>query len=397
MIIAGGIYQETCRFPKWDRIFGSGLRAALAISQLSPGSELHSYVARDLERDVTATLEWSRVKSSLVPSDVVFTFEYMHPFDLITIDPEDPEDPEDHKQNSTLTVNGDVVLRFGMMECDVRVTAQRAVYDPQSHYPTFFSDNNSKANDLVIIANQREIFKLVPGKFSETGKCPDNDDIRRAMGQLFDLDQTLRAVLLKDLLGGLTVFQGDEGVQVRNYAAESYFRIGSGDILAAAFTHAWGEKHASVIDEANFASQCLAYAVEGPRLPLDRAGIEAMQLAPESTGKKLYIMVCGNSLELQMMAFHTCGWVKDCGLTAFSDLDDNRLQAKKESHVALILIGEAASYNDIEKKSDELDAAPAVVYWPSGSQEIVTRYFPGAIFSRDYATALYRAMRMPLT
>jgi len=44
MDIAGGLYRERCYIPKWDALFGSGGRAAAAISILSPGGILHTYV-----------------------------------------------------------------------------------------------------------------------------------------------------------------------------------------------------------------------------------------------------------------------------------------------------------------------------------------------------------------
>src|SRR5258708_4217158 len=81
MIVVGGIYQERCRFPRWDRIFGSGLRAALAISELAPDVELHSYVSDALAEDVAATLASFGVTGRLQPSSTTFTFHYLNPFD----------------------------------------------------------------------------------------------------------------------------------------------------------------------------------------------------------------------------------------------------------------------------------------------------------------------------
>ena len=386
MIVVGGVYQERCRFPRWDRIFGSGLRAALAISELSPGSELRSYVSKELEDDVAATLDLFSLRSRFSTSRSVITFEYLHPFERSGFTPKEIE------QEPNLTVEGDVILRFGMMEGDARVAARRAVYDPQSPFPRPFLLNDSTSTELVIIATAEEVTKLAGQKPACDGSRPDLDDVRRAMVELFD-EPTLRAVLLKDPLGGLTVFQGDEGTPARNYAAESYFRIGSGDILAAAFTHAWGEAGAPIAEAADFASRCLAYAVAGPRLPLDRVGIEALQPIPGNVLQTLRV-VAGDALELQALALHTSAWIKHLGGKAILDFDGDPAEVPKESHAILVLVGETTLRTDILRLSRAATTGPVVVYWPLGDSKQAERYFPGAVLARDYSTALYRAMRM---
>lgn len=56
MIIAGGTYGERCYHPRWDQIYGSGLRSAVALADVSPGTALYSYVSAEWFDDVDATL-----------------------------------------------------------------------------------------------------------------------------------------------------------------------------------------------------------------------------------------------------------------------------------------------------------------------------------------------------
>ncbi|MGA9671374.1 MAG: hypothetical protein WBQ94_19335 [Terracidiphilus sp.] len=56
MHIVGGFYREICYIPPWNAVFGSGGRAAAAVSRLSPGSVLHTY-AEDFECEAVPTGE----------------------------------------------------------------------------------------------------------------------------------------------------------------------------------------------------------------------------------------------------------------------------------------------------------------------------------------------------
>lgn len=42
--VVGGVYREYCVHPRWNAIFGSGGRAALAIATLDTPVVLHSYM-----------------------------------------------------------------------------------------------------------------------------------------------------------------------------------------------------------------------------------------------------------------------------------------------------------------------------------------------------------------
>jgi hypothetical protein len=52
MDIAGGIYREICEVPPWNGVWGSGFRAAIAVSRLGSAVTLHGYF-RDLSTEIT--------------------------------------------------------------------------------------------------------------------------------------------------------------------------------------------------------------------------------------------------------------------------------------------------------------------------------------------------------
>ncbi|NJO36162.1 MAG: hypothetical protein HC869_27030, partial [Rhodospirillales bacterium] len=267
MIIAGGTYAESCRFPHWDRIFGSGLRAALAVSTISPGTILHSYVHEGWRDDVVATLAAFGVAPNLVLAADGITFQYLHSFEKLGWT------PIEIRQEPPLDVQGDVVLRFGMLEGEACVAGERVIYDPQSDNPGSFSANGSTAKELALVLNRAELLQCgLPDGWMKSQDLRDFNefDDQAAVQNIRDVEHNRNALLVvKRPLGGAVVYVGDDSpVVVPGYAANGFFRIGSGDIFSAAFGYAWGELRMAPAAAADYASRCLGYFVEDHRLPL---------------------------------------------------------------------------------------------------------------------------------
>ena len=51
--VVGGVYREYCVHPRWNEIYGSAGRAALAIATMGTSVVLHSYMDREAQ-DVLA-------------------------------------------------------------------------------------------------------------------------------------------------------------------------------------------------------------------------------------------------------------------------------------------------------------------------------------------------------
>ncbi len=154
--IVGGVYRECCVHPRWNQIYGSAGRAALAIATLGTPVVLHSYMndcAAQTIKDNGALLDTFQVIQEEV-SDIV-RFNYL--YDMAVPDIRGvPAQPY-----PSLCVAEEKVVRFGMLEGDAVVQAEWAVYDPQNgHKGAPFGANGSTANHLALVLNAYEAGKM---------------------------------------------------------------------------------------------------------------------------------------------------------------------------------------------------------------------------------------------
>lgn len=384
MIIAGGTYLERCQYPKWERLFGSGMRAAIAASGLSEGTVLHTYVPDIWKSDVEATLSSFGIVGELVPTRHELIFEYLDTLQKTFI----PDMPDHTEQEKSLTLNGDVVLRFGFMEGTAKVEGRTVVYDPQNSYAKFHA-NGSTADRLAMILSEEELLG-----FGGLGDAPRTDDNLAAAAQnVFESKPAPQIILTKDRLGGLQLFFGGPPISIESYAAESYFRIGVGDVLAAAFAHAWGELGMEPLEAADFAARSIAYFIEDARLPL----LPPPQLSDLRNSRKdgydLRLLGVGR-FEAKSLVMQTEILISDFGgSTDFTYLDwDGEIRA--EGPIDLLIVGssERPSISDeIRKRVGE----PKVVFWPERDRQTVQSCFPASRIAGDFPSALYHAMRSP--
>ena len=253
MHIVGGLYREQCCMPAWDAVFGSGGRAAAAVSTLSPDSTLHTY-AEDFDSEGIASLKKLGIEMCLYPRPTAIVFAYFHPLSRPHIQPS----PAEIKQQPKIQVSGDAVLRFGFLEGDAIVDAHRAVYDPQTwRNPVPFATNGSVARELAIVLNELELR-------AATGL----DDLKLAALHLME-HQGAAVVVSKGGISGATVFErGGRAISVPAYRSSRVFKIGTGDVFSAIFAHYWAEKGMSVDESADIASRSVAAYCSVGRLPL---------------------------------------------------------------------------------------------------------------------------------
>lgn len=377
MIVAGGSYVERCKYPSWERLFGSGIRSALALQKLSPSCVLHTYAPSTYRQDVEATLGGAVVIFD--PHEDVkrreMVFEWLHPFELVSW----PDPPE--KPYPSISIESDAVLRFGMIEGSAKVKASRAVYDPQNEAGGFFA-NGSKADELAIVLSTRDLRHI-------TGE----DDVEKGMGALFELQATQRrflAVLLKDRFGGFQVFlDSDDPQYVPTYAAESFFKIGAGDVLAAAFAHAWAECRLDVMTSADIAAKALAWFVEDGRLPLpttEGLPIERCSVVPDRVR-----LLGADTLEVGQLLISADDWVRDLGvrteLEIFNDI-------KSTPVPTLVLVGEVNDTEELRRlAAASAGASRIIVYWPNDRWNNAAHLFPDARVTQDFSSALFHLLR----
>lgn len=253
MQIAGGLYRELCHVPAWNAVFGSGGRAAAAVSALSPGSTLHTY-AEDFESLDATSLKEQGIEVRLSPRPTAIVFAYFHPLSRPHVQP--PLDEIGRQQ--TIEVSGDAVLRFGFLEGDAVVDACRAVYDPQTwRDPAPFGANGSIADELAIVLNEREL-----------RSAAELDDLSSAASRLMER-QGAAVIVVKGGTRGAMVFErGGRAAYVPAYRSSRVFKIGSGDVFSAIFAHHWAETRLPAVEAADIASRSVAAYCSAVRLPL---------------------------------------------------------------------------------------------------------------------------------
>jgi nucleoside 2-deoxyribosyltransferase len=272
MIVAGGVYREECVRPSWSRIFGSGGRAAAAISMLSPGSRLIAYASAQWADDVRHSMAAFGVDTDLREIEEDIAFHYLHPLSdtELTGAPASPYDP--------LLAEGDVVLRFGLVEGDVVVRAQRAIYDPQNAEEVLrFHENGSTAKALAIVLNEAEL-KLGVGERGEVGA---RELMRRCGAEVLVVKRGPR---------GAQVVDSANAWDIPAYGAQSIFKIGSGDVFSAIFAQLWGEQRLSPQSAADTASRAVARYVETRNAQVDLSLLSAAVALPIGTiDKRIYL------------------------------------------------------------------------------------------------------------
>ncbi len=253
MQIVGGLYHEICMIPEWDAEFGSGGRAAAAVSNLSPGSVLHTYVS-DRNSPGIGLLESLGITLRGQPSNVRIAFSYFHPLSQPHIEPS----YDQIERQPPLQVSGDTVLCFGFLEGDAIVKAKRAVYDPQTALsPKTFGENGSYAEELAIVLNVLEL-RLITGE----------DDLKLAAKRIMQ-EQNVSVIIVKAGAQGAIVFEpGVEESHIPAYRSSSVFKIGSGDVFSAIFTFYWAEAKMSAYYAADLASRSVARYCSTRQLPV---------------------------------------------------------------------------------------------------------------------------------
>src|SRR5690242_9700100 len=173
MIVAGGVYFERCLTPAVSNLFGSGGRAAAALSSFSDVT-LHTFFPLAIAEEVVWNLGSFGVKCEVHASDAVVQFFYNFPLSMPRIA------PVPVPQAESVRIFGEKVIRFGCLEGEMIVEADVAVYDPQSgQNPRPYRANGSKAERLAIVLNEGELGRL-------TGMDPRENDAAVLVAALTD-------------------------------------------------------------------------------------------------------------------------------------------------------------------------------------------------------------------
>jgi hypothetical protein len=306
MIVAGGVYREVCDYPHWDRLFGSGFRAAAAASSLSKDVTLVGYAPPEWAEDINLSASAFGVKARLTECRMSVTFRYFHPLSTAELRYGGEADLE------PLRVEGDAVLRFGMVAGSAVVHARHAVFDPQTgNLPESFRANGSTAERLAIVLNGWEAAQA-------TGLPPEQS------GALIMARENADVVIIKLGPRGAMVHSAEGTVLVPPYRADRVFKIGSGDVFSAAFTYYWAEVGIRAAEAADAASRSVAHFVNGHQLPLP--AIDSLRhgaaYAVGGEAKQLYLAGPFFTLAQRWLVEETRDILISMGVPVFSPLHD---------------------------------------------------------------------------
>ncbi|QGM99938.1 PfkB family carbohydrate kinase [Methylocystis parvus] len=263
IVVAGGVYAERCLWPDWEQVFGSAGRAACALTGGGADVVLRTRTSDELALRMTAQANVYGISFRPEKGEQSIEFDYVHPMAVPTIRPGLGR----IKPTSPIEAEGDIVLRFGMLESTVKSKARRTVYDPQSAFaPEPFGDNGSSTEHLAIVANRREAVEL--------GRKADPVDAARVLVQ-----EGAKVVVVKAGAEGAYVVQGASAPKfVPAFQSDSVWTIGSGDVFAAAFALYWGVEQADPHEAALLASKAVADYSLTRALPIrPRAALAALQ------------------------------------------------------------------------------------------------------------------------
>jgi hypothetical protein len=267
--VVGGTYLELCLEPPWDELFGSGGRAAAALSSLDSNVSLSTYVdsTEGPTLDIIAATLKFQFHATSIPRTI--SFEYHHGLSEPRINP-----PTSLIQRAESILVKDVnILRFGFLEGDGVVHGENVVYDPQNVFnPRPFGENGSTAKRLAIVANSSECLKLT------NSSCAWHES--EVLGKALLEQAGAEVVVVKRGSLGATVVTSGETRNIPAYRTQRVWPIGSGDVFAAVFASYWASEQADPFTAADRASLATAYYCDTKKLPIPADFVHQVKYPP---------------------------------------------------------------------------------------------------------------------
>lgn len=274
--VLGGVYHEYCFSPVWNDIYGSGLRAAMAIrskkgdtefltiySDNHPHTKLIEYYSKSFGFGVRR----------IANEDEPIYFDYMNPIEAPVCS------FTSKSTNSVPHIRAKLLLKFGMMECAVQTNSDKVVYDPQNpDHPVLFHQDGSHANQVVYVLNQGEAQKI-------TGKKDLEDCSEHLLMQ-----PNVVCCIIKCGFYGAYVSTTTAKKWVPVYQSDNIWLIGSGDIFSAIFAYHWLSGETDFFRIANIASYSTAQYSNNKSLnfsTVNYSNLTAFKPLPETSGSHI--------------------------------------------------------------------------------------------------------------
>ncbi len=308
LTIAGGVYHEHVLWPSWDQIFGSGGRAAAALKGHVDKISLHAYSRVDTAEAFEPYAIQYGFEFSPTTSEQTISFDYIHSLAPPVLTPS----VQRIRQNPSIMISADNILRFGMMEGNAVVSAKRCVYDPQSPDNSEpFAANDSQAQALAIVANRNEVMSLA-------GVSDVLEAARKLCGD------GASVVIVKSGPEGALIITSSAESHVPAYRTERVWTVGSGDVFAAHFAARWAAHGDEPNHAAEIASRAVAEYVESMSLPSPSvAALLATDRHPAEVKRgRIYLASPFFTISQRWLVDEARRALQDFGLQVFSPVHD---------------------------------------------------------------------------
>ena len=392
--VVGGVYRELCMHPRWDRYLGSAGRGASVIAALGGATRLHCCLC-DLSHPIiegAAALEGFELRATPVAD--VAGFHYTHWLSRPVIHRPLAPPP-------MLLVEADQVLQFGMLQTQATVHARQVVYDPQNvEHPESFRASGSTAERLALVINRHEATALL-------GRADTPERMAEALAQ----QENAEVVVIKRGPLGALVWDQGRVHHVPAYDTLGVWKIGSGDVFAATFAHAWMALGLDAVGAADQASRATAYYCENRIFAtaptLAKFSPVALKVSdrfrdgwrptvylagPFFTLAQLWVVTQAREA-LQQMGLKVFSPYHDVGHGSAEDVVDKDLQAIKDCDLVLAIVDGLDAGTLYEIGYARAIDRPVVVYCEQEKREDLKMMEGSAChLVADFTSAIYRTV-----
>jgi nucleoside 2-deoxyribosyltransferase len=391
LTIVGGIYGEKCARPQWDQVYGSGGRAASALANISQNIDLYGYVSERRHQSLELSFQSLGITPHLFIIKDNISFDYLHPLSR----PAQTPFSDNLEKHQLIEVEGQVVLRFGMVEGGARVKAKRAIYDPQTGgEPEPFRRNGSEADSLAIVLNENEALRVWGNTAAEAG------EYIRAQWKA-DV-----VVIKLGTRGALVIDGADAHHEVLPFQSDQVFKIGSGDVFSAIFSYCWGVENRPPHEAARIASHAVADYVENRTLPLKSLPVTATRAVVEARERgQIYLagpffdvaqrwLINESQMILEILEAPVFSPIHDVGpASSNTDVAIRDLKGLDESSVVLAFV-DSRDPGTLLEVGYAINAEKQVVVLAERlpQHELTMFAVPNCHITHDFSTALYKAV-----
>ncbi|HDR0626817.1 TPA: PfkB family carbohydrate kinase [Pasteurella multocida] len=401
--VIGGVYYEQCIWPSINELYGSAGRALSALQALNCETKLYSCLnqnsAEVLKGRARAYSARFEICSSLEESYEQPKFSYFHGLST-------PYISKIIEKNLTPNkIQDNNILVFGMLESNPIVSGNKVVYDPQNPVsPRKFYENGSTAQELAIVLNISEAYKLVK---------KENLSISEIIDIL--LHEGASIVVLKRGPLGISVFQKEDDKKIIEnkipcYLTENVYKIGSGDYFSACFAYQWMVQEQDPVQAAELASKATAYYCETAGYPslenLDEWNERVQPIQYRSSDKKPKVYLAGPFFTLNQIWLinETRSQLTEMGFDVFSPYHEigigdaetvvpKDIEGINNSDIIFAIVDGLDAGTIFEIGYAKAKDKPVVIYSENEKlDDLKMMYGTGCIISKDYVSSLYRAL-----